>query len=141
MYILNADLELVCVCAYICYIHVQVIYMLYICIVYILHIHSIFHVYVDLRHINELECTWYIIGIISLKKVLNKPIRYRLGISKGYARDLHIQRIFIVYTMYIQCIYIVYTVTSTYSKNIHCIYHVYEWYIHCIYSDICIYIV
>jgi hypothetical protein len=61
---------------------------------------------------------------------------YRLGISKVYHWDLHIQGIFIVYTLYIRGIYMIYRVTSTNLRNIHCIYLVYTWNIHGIYTVI-----
>jgi hypothetical protein len=80
---------------------------------------------------------WHII----IKRVWNKPICSRPGISQGYAWGLHIQWIFIVYTMYIHRIFMVFTVMSTYSRNIHSIYMVYTWYIHGLYSDVYIYTV
>ena len=68
---------------------------------------------------------WHII----IKRVQNKPVWYRLGISKRYAWGLHIQWIFIVYTMYIHGIYSDVFILKEYTL------------INSIYNDVYIYIV
>ncbi len=94
-------------------------------------------------------CQWYTKYIqwiyliyhrhIIIKRVQNKLICSRPGISQGYAWGLHIQWILDVCTMHIHRILMVYTVMSTYSRNIQSIYMVYTWYIHGLYSDVYIY--
>ncbi len=141
------------VCAYICYMHViyisympsiYFVYPLYIpCIcrpqAYPLDIPPLYQMglfstffYNDMPMIYQVH-SMNVLGIwmclvyhwhIIIKRVQNKPVWYRLGISKRYAWGLHIQWIFIVYTMYIHGIYIVYTMMSTYTLYMFRIYYV-----------------
>ncbi len=129
-YIHSIFFEHVDVTVYIMYIHcicmVYTMNILWICrcqaypldipSLYLMGLFRTFFFYNDMPKIYQVHsiCLWYTKYIewmylayhrhIIIKKVWNKPIRYRLGISKGYAWHLHIHGIYYEYTRYILCI-------------------------------------